>query len=420
MMANHALRITIAAVAAFFFAELGCAAAAPLTLADAIDRALAFAPSVSMASADSDVSAARAREQRAPLYPDVTAGTEYYQAPGYNPIITNAGLSTALLALNYTAWDWGRRQAQYRAARYVSEAARLGVAAARAQIAFDTSVAYYDLMRAHQTERELSRNLDRLSRYVATVESLQATGIAITNDVLKMRSARDSGELALSSARSATRRAVANLGSLIGQFDQADIEVVDITDTPGLPNGDIAQTPALQAASRAISSAKLQVQAAEAARLPTFQIALTSGFLGVNPTATINHSYGASYDGVVSMPVFDGGAISSRIDQAKAKQNGAEAQFRQTQYLLERRLKDASVRYDEARDALAILARAQPIADDAFALTWTRFLGGGGATLLEVLDSYERSEQLRIEYLNHQFAAREAAAETALLYGQTR
>lgn len=416
----HIARRVVLAIVVFILTACGSAAAAPLTLVDAIDRALAFAPSVSMASADRDVTNARAREQRAPLYPNVTAGTEYYQAPGYNTIVTNSGLSSALLALNYTAWDWGRRQAQYRAARYVSEAATLGVAATRAQIAFDVSIAYYDLVHARQAERELSRNLDRLSRYVATVEALQASGIAIANDVLKMRSARDSGELALSSARNATRRAVSSLGSLIGQFDLADIEVVDITDIPGLPNGDIAQTPALQAASRAISSAELQVQAAKAARLPTFQIALTTGFLGVNPTATVNHSYGASYDGIVSMPVFDGGAISSRIDQAKAKQNGAEAQFRQTHYLLERRLKDASVRYDEARDALAILARAQPTADDAFALAWTRFLGGGGATILEVLDAYQQAEQLRIERLNHQFVAREAAAETALLYGQSR
>ena len=120
------------------------------------------------------------------------------------------------------------------------------------------------------------------------------------------------------------------------------------------------------------------------------------------------------------MPLFDGGAISSRIDQALAKLNAATAQFRQTRYLLERRLRDASLRYEEADQALAILARSQSTADDAFALAWTRFLGGGSATLLEVLDSYQQAEQLRLDRPNHQFDARVAAAQTGLLYGRTR
>ena len=124
------------------------ASAASITLSDAIDRALHVAPSVDVAAAASDMSVAHVREQRAPLFPTVGAGAEYYQAPGYNEIITNRGLSAGMLTLDYTAWDWGRRRARLRAAEYVSEASRLGVAAARAQIVFDTSIAYFDLLRA--------------------------------------------------------------------------------------------------------------------------------------------------------------------------------------------------------------------------------------------------------------------------------
>jgi outer membrane protein TolC len=417
MTLNVGWRVALGAVA-FLATGTGRVAAAPLTLNEAIERALIFAPSVSMVSAESEVSKARAREQRAPLFPTLTAGTEYYQAPGYNTTVTNRGLSAGLIALNYTAWDWGRREAQYRAARYVSEAAQLGVAAARAQIAFDTSIAYYDLLRARASERELGLNLQRLSRYEATVEALQASGRAIINDVLKIRSARNAAELVLSSAHNATQLATANLGSLLGDFNASDIEIVDSSDIPSLPSGDIAETPAMQAALRAISSAELQVKAAKAARLPTFQIALTTGALGIDPPETATHNSGASYDGVLSMPLFDGGAISSRIDQAKAKMNAAMAQSRQTRYLLERRLKDASLRYEEATQALAILARSQSTADDAFAMAWTRFLGGGSATLLEVLDSYQQAEQIRLDRLSHQFDARAAAAQTSLLYGR--
>jgi outer membrane protein TolC len=392
--------------------------AASITLSDAIDRALHAAPSVDVAAAASDMTVAHVREQRAPLFPTVAAGGEYYQAPGYNEVVTNRGLSAGMLTLDYTAWDWGRRQARLRAAEYVNEASRLGVAAARAQIVFDTSVAYFDLLRARGILQALQVSLDRLSRYVTTIQALEKSGRMITNDVLKFRTARDSAELALDVARSNSERAGATLGVMIGEPNQPDLEIADIPGIPPRPTGDLALSPVMQAAQRAIASANSQIVAAKAERLPTFQVAFTTGFVGIDPPKTIAHNFGGSYDGVVSLPIFDGGLIASHIDQAKAKAHSATAQARQTEYLLRRRVADASLRYDEAIRQLDILARAQPTADDNFRLTWSRFLGGGSATMLEVLDSYQSAEQLRLLHFDQQFNAREAVAETSLLYGR--
>ena len=88
MTLNLGWRIALGVIA-FVATGTGRVAAAPLTLNEAIDRALIFAPSVSMVSAESEVSKAHTREQRAPLFPTLTAGTEYYQAPGYNTTVTN-------------------------------------------------------------------------------------------------------------------------------------------------------------------------------------------------------------------------------------------------------------------------------------------------------------------------------------------
>lgn len=398
----------------------GTAAAAPLTLKDAIDQALRFAPSIAMASGTSDLTEAHAREVRAPLFPSLMAGTEYYQAPGYNEVVTNRGVSSGLLALNYTAFDWGRRAARYRAARYISEAATLGVTAARAQIAFDTRAAFYELVRTRATQREIAASVNRLSRYVATVEQLHSTGRAIANDELKIRTSRDSAELALANAQGDVRRASANLGSLIGNFDATDIAIAESDAMPSPPAGDVTQSPSIEVAKRAMSAAAEQVTAARDEHLPTFQIALTAGALGIDPPATINQEYGASYDGVISVPVFEGGLIEAHIDQAKAKQRTAQAQLRQTAYLLKRRLKDAALRYQQAIEQLKILERAQPTSDDAFALTWTRFLGGGGATVLEVVDAFQQAEQLRLQRFAYEFAAREAVAESLLLVGRVQ
>src|SRR5271166_2492325 len=410
--------LSMAVLAVAILSGTSVASAATITLPDAIDRALHVAPSVDVAAAASDMSVAQMHEQRASLFPTVSASAEYYQAPGYDEVITNRGLSAGLVTLDYTAWDWGRRQAQLRAAEYVSEASRLGVAAARAQIVFDTSIAYYDLLRAREAQRDLQASLERLTRYVSTIEQLEKSGRAIANDVLKFRTARDSTELALDAARGNSERAAATLGILIGEPGQPDLDIADISGVPSKPSGDLAQSPVMQAANRTIASADSQIEAAKAERLPTFQVAFTTGFVGIDPPQTIAHNFGGSYDGVVSMPVFDGGLISSHIDQAKAKEHSATAQARQTEYILKRRVADASFRYDEAQRQLDILSRAQPNADDNFALTWTRFLGGGSATMLEVLDSYQQAELLRLQRPDQEFNAREAVAETNLLFGR--
>jgi outer membrane protein TolC len=409
--------LSAAVLAALVAVWASVAAAATITLPDAIDRALRYAPAVDVAAAVSDTSIAHVREQRAPLFPTLATGVEYYQASGYNPIITNRGLSTALLTLDYTAWDWGRRQARLRAAEYVLEASRLGVAAARAQIVFDTTLAYFDLLRARAAQRDLQASLQRLNRYVLTIDSLKNSGRAIASDVLRVRTVRSTTELALDMARGNSERASAALGSLIGEPQQTELDIAPITGVMAKPQGDLAQSAVIQAAHRAILSATSQIKVAKAERLPTFQLALTTGFLGIDPPKTVERYGGASYDGVISMPIFDGGLIRSHIDLAKAKEHSAIAQARQAEYLITRRIADASLRYDQAMRQLDILSRAQPTADDAFALTWTRFLGGGTATMLEVLDSYQTAEQLRLQRADQEFAARSAAAETNLLYG---
>jgi len=412
--------LSAAVLAAAILCWTPVARAASITLSDAIERALHVAPSVDVAAAASDMSVALTKEQRAPLFPTIGAGAEYYQAPGYNEVVTNRGLSAGMLTLDYTAWDWGRRQALVRAAQYVTEASRLGVAAARAQIVFDTSVAYFDLLRARGTQQALQASLERLTRYVTTIQALEKSGRVITNDVLKFRTARDTTELALDAARSNSERAAATLGILIGEPNQPDLDIAGIPGPLPKPSGDLAQSPVMQAAQRAIASANSQIVAAKAERLPTFQVAFTTGFVGIDPPQTISHNFGGSYDGVMSVPVFDGGLIASHIDQAKAKAHSATAQARQAEYLLKRRIADASLRYDEANRQLEIMARAQPTADDNFALTWTRFLGGGTTTMLEVLDSYQTAEQLRLQHFDQEFNAREAVAETSLLFGRVQ
>ncbi|HUY20649.1 MAG TPA: TolC family protein [Candidatus Binataceae bacterium] len=414
------LLITMAALVFCFVREPPARAAGLLTLHDAISRALVVAPSIASAAAASDLGMATLGEARAPLYPSLDGGLNYYQAPGYNPTVTNGAETAAQLTLNYTAYDFGRRLAVMRAARYAADAARLGVRAAQSQIVFDTTVAYYDLMRSRRAVSEWRASFDRLGRYIAVITHLERSGQAVTTDVLRIRSERDNAELQLAAAEQASRRAAIVLGSLIGEFDPADIEIENPTTLPTLPSGNLKQNPTLRADQRNIDAATLAIKAAQAERYPNLGLQFTTGFLGLNPPKTFGHDFGASYAGSIGMPIFDGGLIRAHIDAARARQMTATAQLHQDELILSQRLADARVRYGEALRQLDILNRSLPTAEDSFALDWTRFLGGGSGTLLEVIDAFRQAQTFRLTRIDQEFAVRQAAAETALLFGVSR
>ncbi|HXR37029.1 MAG TPA: TolC family protein, partial [Candidatus Binataceae bacterium] len=296
-------------------------------------------------------------------------------------------------------------------------AARLGIQAAQAQIVFDTTVSYFDLLRSDEVVREHEKRLKRLRTYASIIEALQRSGRAVANDVLRVRTTGDQEQVDLTAAREVRAHSSIVLGSLMGIFGRTDLQIAAVTALPAMPSGDLLQTPTLRAAQRQVASARLAVQAARAERYPTFTLALTSGVEGVDPPQTFRDHLGASYDGAVTMPLFDGGLITSHIQQAEAALDAAIANQRQIELQLKRDFADTQALYRSALKQLAILAESKSTADDAFALDWTRFLGGGNVTLLEVLDAFQQAENLHLTRLDQEFATRQAAAQAALLLG---
>ncbi|MGH7907155.1 MAG: TolC family protein [Candidatus Binataceae bacterium] len=411
---------------AILFAVCVFAIAAPadsaqvLTLPEAVERALNFAPSISVASANNDFTTARVGEFRAPFRPSINGIGEYYQAPGYQEVITNRGLTQLGVGLNYTAYDFGLRMARLRAARYQRTAGTLGVRAAQAQIVFATTVAYFNLLRSREALNEFQKTTNQLNGFVGVIGQLKRTGKAISNNVLQVRTARDSSALALAAGQQTVQQAAIALGSLIGDFAPSNIQVQEITALPPLPGGKLSSNPKLMADKRVIDAAKASVKAAVAERYPTLGIQLTAGFLGVDPPRTFSHEYGASYAGIVNVPIYEGGLITAHINEAHAQQMRAKAQLRLDELTLSTQLADATTRYKQALHQVDILNRSQTTANDSFALYWTRFLGGGSATLLEVLTAYTQAETFRLTRIDQKFAARQAAAQVALIYGEYR
>jgi outer membrane protein TolC len=403
-----------------FLSMLYCGVASgdeTLGLQECIARALARAPLIERAAATGDLGEARLSEARAALIPTLRSEVQYQQSPGYDTVFTHRGRFTGQLMADYIVYDGGRRLARERAAQYAAQADVAGISAARNQVILDTSVAFFELAHAHSAEKELASSQPRLERYI-TVEYLRKTGRATTNDMLKIRISASDNRLQLSAAREARRRASLMLGSLIGIFDRSDLVVMDMPIPSVPPDMSIDRNPVLVILGKQAQASIHEVEAATAERYPTLQLALAAGFLGKQPVSTLQRHGGAAYGGIISMPLFDGGAIQARIGQARAHERQLNAQLRQTKLELSQRLDQLRSQYDEAQEALAILANAIPLAEDNFNLAWARFLGGSTITLLEALDNYRQAENLRLSVFHQRLAVQRPVAEMLALTGE--
>jgi outer membrane protein TolC len=391
-------------------------ASEPLTLNTCVSRALTTIPRLAEAGAALDLSTAQRREVAASLFPSLRSDVQYLQEPGYRQVITNRGISAGQLIADYLVFDGGRRVSQLHAARFAEQASQFGLSAARNQVVFDTTVAFYGLIHASKVERELEASTQRLSRYTAVLQALRTSGRATANDALRIDVILRDSRVQLNAALHNRARASLALGALIGDYGQDDISVLQSDeDVVQLFADTIDNSPALGALDRSRATARAELQAASAERYPTLRIQLTTGFLGTDPASTVSRYAGASYGGLLSIPLFDGGAIRARIDQAQARLRQADAQFAQARIDLTERLAEARSRYDEACQSLALLQQSVPTADGSFELSWSRFLGGGNVTLLEVIDSYNQALATRLALADQRFATHQAAAEITQL-----
>ena len=174
------------------------------------------------------MSVAHVREQRAPLFPTVGDGRRVLpgarlQRGRHQPRAVGRDADTRLHCVGLGTAPGADARSRIRER---SVAARSGGGACA------NCLRYVDRLlrsasRARGAQRDLQASLERLTRYVTTIEALEKSGRMITNDVLKFRTARDNAELALDAARSNTERATATLGILIGEPNQPDLDIAD-------------------------------------------------------------------------------------------------------------------------------------------------------------------------------------------------
>jgi NodT family efflux transporter outer membrane factor (OMF) lipoprotein len=161
-----------------------------------------------------------------------------------------------------------------------------------------------------------------------------------------------------------------------------------LPDSIVVPNADVAvrRRPDVRSAERQLAAGNAFLGAAKAEYLPRITVGGAAGYVGASFDALSNSNIPRYAIGpVISLPL-NVGRVKAGVDQARAQEAEADANYRKTALQAREEIATSVVAYSKARQSLAYLEAAAKASERAAALARLRF-DEGASDLLQVLDA---------------------------------
>jgi outer membrane protein len=347
-----------------------------LTLADAAKRALAQYPSIAAAQAREDVARRELGEANAQWFPtlNVAASATRYEdpmvvtpihgfGPGILPEFDDTLLQSALTA-DWLLFDGGGRGARIGQRRSLLDAASADETASEQMLLGRTVSGYLRVVGYASTLAAHDRRLEALESEQHRVQQLKEVGRAADVELRRVdaeRAAANAERVRLASALDVAERDLARwMGVDVAETRASRLTSVALADTSlpareALLEAALAASPTVRAAARRADAAGRAITAARSARWPNLHV--VGNYLSYgNSDADFKNEWNAGLK--LQLPLFTGGAISSRIGQSQASRSAADADLRLARLRLTEDLDRALASREEARSRVQSLTTA--------------------------------------------------------------
>ena len=318
------------------------------------------------------------------------------------PAITGGGSATRNVVSNdaYTSISsFGRTRNDYTAGlsttfeldfwgklRRASEAARaqlLSADEARHQVELgvvSSVVKAYALVRSADVQQASAQELLAVrDEELRIIQQRTQVGAAGANEMAQAEVARSAAVSALSDARRSRAQAEHLLGFLVGTPDlvlKTQLAAQGTTPPPpatGLPADLLRRRPDVVAAEQALIAANARIGYAKAAYFPTFSLTGAVGAESKEFTSVFGQGNGTSLLGLnMSVPIFDFGRTTAKVDAAIAAQHLAAAAYEKAVLNAFREVRDALTDVRETMASAQAAARREKAAREAFRIAQER------------------------------------------------
>lgn len=371
----------------------------------------AFARNLTLVEARERIIAARARRgiENADRLPTLDAQASYTRAQtgdeGFVLAGAPAGVGVDIYSLGAVAgWEldlWGRVDRLVEAADAEIEFAIEDLRASRVALAAEVA-------REVVIIRAVDRDIDLVESTVKTnqdaldiAESRSNAGFGNELDVARAQRDLESNRALLPELHADRREAEFRLAMLLGAapgdvaVKRGDMPRRDFVPGLGVPAELLLRRPDLRRAERQLAAATARIGAAKAERLPRVSLSGSIALQGPDLSDAVNpDAYVLSAGPSISLPIFEGGRIRSRVLQAESEQRQALIRLQSSVIDALEEVETASMRRARAEERASRLRDAEAAALDAEELSSDRYTAGQ----VDFLDITEaRQSRLAIE-----------------------
>ena len=305
-------------------------------LNDLQQRAKASNQSLAAAAAAYEQARAAVREQRASLFPSVTLDGSAARSGGGG----RSGSGNQYQVGIGGSWEpdlWGRVRNGLTAAGAGAEASAADLASATLSIQGELAANYFNLRLADAQRALLEATIAGYERTLQITQNRYDAGVAAKTDLLQAQTQLASARadlVGLRRTRAQLEHAIAVLvGELPSNFSLAPapwrptVPAVPV----GLPSELLQRRPDIASAERRVAAANAQIGIARSAYFPSLGLSASYGF-GASRVGDLFQASNAlwSFGLSAAQVLFDAGAISARVDSARAAHAQAVASYRQT------------------------------------------------------------------------------------------
>jgi outer membrane protein TolC len=415
---------------------------APLTLTfqDALERARHLDPLLSLATADAESAHQDRVQARAALLPSVNLTNAYLFTQGNGVLasgryVTNDGVHV------YRVWGVFHQDisantftlTSYRRAAAAEMLARAKLEIARRGLKVTVTKAYYDLVIAERKYATAEQSLASARHFLQISQDLEHGGEVAHSDVIKFELQANQADQAFREAKLAMENARLSLAvMLFPDFNENFTVVDDLNSMPPLPPLDDAQAlagrqnPQLRAAFEALRESQLDVSTARQAFLPSLTVDTPYGIeanhfalrsrVNADPEKGRLPNLGYFMTATITLPVWNWGALRSKLKQAQFRLQQAHTELSFTQRELISNLLAAYNEADTARSGADTLRKSADLAAESQRLNTLRYQAGE-ATVLELVDAANALVQARNAYDDGAARYRLALANLQILTG---
>ena len=412
------------AFAASLFGPAGAAAPTVLSLEEALREARAANARLPVRAYEVSVAREKRSEALAERWLKVALEGDFLYAPanGYDPALTNLGDARLQAVARQPLYEGGALKATAARAEAAVAAASARYRVAEKDLDLDVRSRFAELAAA-RAEAEVRRvGIERLGSYRLLLQSRQAAGQGVAADVRKTEVRIALEEAAVAEAEQHEEEARLALNGLMGRDPAAPLE----PEMPGTPESPASlessaweTAPDIAAAEAEASSAEADVAIARAERRPHLSLTADLGFwtsdtthLGSDFWDRLWRDRGYSFALVLSVPLWDLGAIRAREAQADFSLKQARAELEASRREARLAMAQASSAARNLFRQIEILSRAVPDSRDSYLEMESRYRGGT-ASALEVLDASGAAVEASVRLI--EVTARDRVAQAVAL-----